>query len=68
MLIPPLPITSSAPRLNNRGRPGAAFQWWILVLATLTCIGSFIAWAVLVVRGRNATDTAMKILGVHFPW
>ena len=50
------------------GRSGAAFQWWIPLLAGLTCLGSFIAWAVLVVRGRDATTRAMDEMGVSFPW
>jgi hypothetical protein len=38
------------------------------VVSLLTCLGSFIAWATLVVRGRDATDTALEIMGVNFPW
>lgn len=52
------------------GKKGAAaaFQWWIPLVASLTCLGSFIAWATYVVRGRNATDAALQIMGVSFPW
>lgn len=52
----------------RRGRSGAAYQWWIPLIAGLTCLGSFIAWAVLVVRGRDATQRAMNAMGVDFPW
>lgn len=59
---------ASALGYGKNGRPGAAFQWWILAVAALTCLGSFIAWAVLVMRGRDATQAAMDTLGVAFPW
>lgn len=49
-------------------KPRAAFQWWIPVVAALTCLGSFIAWATLVMRGRDATEMMMRELGVKFAW
>ncbi|GBF94762.1 hypothetical protein Rsub_07645 [Raphidocelis subcapitata] len=50
------------------GRTNAAYQWWIPVIASLCCLGSFIAWATLVVRGRDATNRALAAVGVSFPW
>jgi len=62
------PEVAAAMGYGKKGRAGSAFQWWILVLSALTAIGSFIAWCVLVMGARDATQAALNALKVNFAW
>eukprot|EP00775_Hariotina_reticulata_P001789 gene1789-2123_t len=53
---------------GKNGRAGSAYQWWIMVVAALLAIASFIAWCIFIFRARDSTQGAVDALKLQLGW